>query len=102
MEARNQVLSNLDVRSPGKFACRTESLSPIVDNVCRVIEYARSGRRPIAYVRAIMTANSMFDRRRFYWTRNEVIILAPRSRAQRLSNPLRNSSAPSLRTRFRT
>ncbi len=54
MEARNQVLSNLDVRSPGKFACPDRNrYRRLWITSCRVIEYARSGRRPIAYVRAI-------------------------------------------------
>ena len=53
MEARNQQLSNLNVSLPDKFTCRTPSLLPIVDNVCRLIEHARSERRPIAYVKAV-------------------------------------------------
>jgi len=52
-EARNHLLSELNFSVPGKFTCRTPSLRPIVDNVCGVIEHARSELRPIAYLRAV-------------------------------------------------
>jgi len=53
LEARNHLLSNLNVPDPGKFTCRSPSLLPIVDNVCRVIENARSERRPVVYLKAV-------------------------------------------------
>jgi nicotinamidase-related amidase len=52
-DARNHLLGDLHFSNPGEFICRSPSLRPIVDNVCRVIEHARSGRRPIAYLRAV-------------------------------------------------
>jgi len=52
METRNHLLSERNISVPDKFACRTPSLRPIVDNVCRLIEHAGGGRRPIAYLRA--------------------------------------------------
>jgi nicotinamidase-related amidase len=53
LEARNRLLSDLNVPHPGEFTCRVPSLLPIVDNICRVIEHARRERRPVVYLKAV-------------------------------------------------
>ena len=52
LEKRNRLLSQPRVVPPGRFRYRVTSLPPIVANICRVIEHARTLRRPIAYLKA--------------------------------------------------
>jgi len=68
MAARNHLLSNPNFSVPDQFTCRTPSLRPIVDNVCRVIEHARGGRRPIAYLRAVYDREFEFQPPSLLWS----------------------------------
>jgi len=53
LAARNRQLSYPNVPDPGAFTCRIPSLQPVVDNVCRMIEHARSEGRPVVYLKAV-------------------------------------------------
>jgi nicotinamidase-related amidase len=50
---RNRLLSLPVMASAGEFRYRDESLPPIIANIVRVIEYARTRQRPIAYLQAV-------------------------------------------------